>query len=267
MDLQQVFGTDKPVVGMVHLLPLPGSPSYTGDFSEVKDAMIRDASRLVEGGVDGLIVENYGDAPFYADDVPKHTVAYMTVLASELKNKYDVPLGVNVLRNDALGAISVATSVGAEFIRVNIHTGARVTDQGIIEGRAHETLRARKSLNSSVKVFADVSVKHSAKLGERGFKDEVNDAIERGKADAIVVSGKSTGGSVNIEELKKAVEITSELGGKTPVLAGSGVDKENVSEILGHADGAIVGTWFKKNSVTTNPVNTGRVKELIGRVK
>src|SRR5262245_22264078 len=129
------------IIGMLHVPALPGSPQSRLKFSAILTWVLKDADALAAGAVDALLLENFGDVPFYPRRVPPHTVAFMTAIARELKRTFELPLGINVLRNDAESAIAIASAVPADFIRVNIHTGARVTDQGIIEGTAHETLR------------------------------------------------------------------------------------------------------------------------------
>src|SRR5262245_52876600 len=162
MQLSEMFGVAKTVIGMLHAPALPGSPRNTLSLEAIIDWVLKDADALSAGGVDALLIENFGDAPFYPAAVPPDTVTFMTRLAIEVKRRVDLPVGVNVLRNDAKSALAIAAASGAEFIRVNIHTGARLTDQGIIEGAAHETLRRRKSLGAEIRIFADVDVKHSA---------------------------------------------------------------------------------------------------------
>jgi len=232
-------------------------------FSDVVHWVLNDADALAGGGVDALILENFGDAPFYPRRVPAHTVAFMTAIAREVRGRFSLPLGINILRNDAESALAVASAVSAEFIRVNIHTGARVTDQGLIEGAAYETLRYRKSLSSMVKIFADVDVKHSAPLAVRRLADEVEEMVSRGGADAVIVTGTATGKQTDLEDL----HIARQAAGTAPVFAGSGVNVENVSRVLEIADGAIVGTAFKHDGVTTNPVDIERVRALVQAVR
>src|SRR5256885_841159 len=175
----------KIVIGMLHLPALPGAPMYSQSVASIREGLIRDAQILAEGGVHGLMMENFGDVPFYPDRVPAHVIAQMTALACEVRRKVDLPLGINVLRNDGRGALAVAHACGASFIRVNVLCGARVADQGLIQGIAHELLRERALLDAaSIKIFADVDVKHSVALAERALEDEVDDLIKRALADA-----------------------------------------------------------------------------------
>jgi membrane complex biogenesis BtpA family protein len=258
-----VFSQKKPVIGMLHVPPLPGSPQSKFQFDAIIDWIMTDAEALAAGGADGFILENFGDNPFYPRHVPPHTVAFMTALGCEIRRRFKHPLGINVLRNDAESALAIASATGAEFIRVNIHTGARLTDQGLIEGSAHDTLRYRKLLDCDVKIFADVDVKHSAPVAVRPFSEEVEEILSRGCADAIIVTGSATGKVTALDDLKAA----RRAAGGAPVFAGSGVDCSNAAAVLQIADGVIVGTAFKRDGVSTNPVETGRVRALMELVK
>lgn len=258
-----MFGAEKFIIGMLHLPALPGSPLNKLEFDAVIDWVLEDAKALTEGGVHALMMENFGDMPFYPDHVPPHTVAYMSAAAMEVKRQFKLPLGINVLRNDVESALGIAAAVAAEFVRVNVHVGARLTDQGLIEGRAYETVRYRKALGSAIKIFADVDVKHSAPLADSDLETEVEETIGRGCADAVIVSGSATGRQTSLEDLK----IAKAAAGDAHVIAGSGVDASNVAAILGVADAVIVGTSLKRDGVTTNPVDAARVRAFMQAVK
>jgi membrane complex biogenesis BtpA family protein len=253
-------GVKKIVIGMLHLPALPGSPLYGGSIEKIREGLLRDAEVLAEGGVHGLMMENFGDVPFYPDRVPACVIAHMTALACEVRRRVDLPLGINVLRNDGRGALAVAHASGASFIRVNVLCGARVADQGLIQGIAHDLLRERAMLEApDVKIFADVDVKHSAALAERPLKDEVDDLIERALADAIVVSGAGTGKATDPEKVRGVKRVSPQA----PVFVGSGITAQTVHEFLDGADGFIVGTALKNDGVATNPVELSRVKALM----
>ena len=262
MNLEETFGAPAPIVGMVHLDALPGAPGHEGDFESVRTAALRDARALESGGVDALLVENFGDAPFYPDDVPSHVVASMTRVAADLREAVDLPLGVNVLRNDAAAAISVAAAAGGSFVRVNVHAGARVTDQGVVEGRAHETIRLRERLDADVRILADLDVKHSAPLAD-GFSPTIEEVVERGRADGVIISGATTGDGVDRDRLDTVVARRDDLGLDVPVFVGSGVTAETVGNLLDVADGVIVGTALKEDGVTTNPVDPEAVAAVV----
>jgi membrane complex biogenesis BtpA family protein len=260
--------TGRPVIGVLHAPPLPGSPGYGGDLPAVVAAVLRDAEALVAGGVHALLLENFGDAPFFPRRVPRATVAHLTALAAEVRGwlerrQLDLPLGINVLRNDGRAALAVAQAVGGAFIRVNVLCGARVTDQGIITGIAHQLLRDRAALGArQIQILADVDVKHSAPLAARSVEVEASELIYRGGAGAIIVSGAATGqppGTAQLQAVKAAA-------GETPVLLGSGVTPENVAAFAPWVDGYIVGTAFKAEGRIGNPVDPERVKSFMASI-
>jgi membrane complex biogenesis BtpA family protein len=261
--MTHVIDAERPIVGMVHLDALPGAPEFDGDRTAITEAMRRDAQRLAAGGVDALMVENFGDAPFYADDVPQHTVASMAALVADLRRTVDLPIGVNVLRNDAAAAVSIAAATDASFVRVNVHTGTRVTDQGIVSGRAAETVRLRERLDADVDILADIDVKHSAPIAERPLAETLADLIERGHADGIIASGAGTGRETDRDHLEAVVAARDNLGVDVPVFVGSGVTRETVAETLSLADGVIVGSALKHGGEATAPVDEEGVRELV----
>lgn len=256
--------TAHPVIGMVHLPPLPGSPGFTGDWPGLIAAAVRDARALADGGIDGIMLENFGDVPFYKDRVPAETVAAITRAAAAVRDAVDLPLGINVLRNDGLSAMGIAVAVGAAFIRVNVLSGAAVTDQGVIEGRAAELARLRVSLaGQSIRVFADVRVKHAAPLAERPLEDEVEELLHRAGADAVIASGTGTGKPTDVEHLA----CVKQAAGQSAVFVGSGAGLDSAAELLCHADGLIVGTALKEGGRVDRPVDPARVKALMQHVR
>lgn len=250
----------KAVIGMLHLLPLPGSPCAR-PLAAVRKLLIDDAEKLVAGGCHALMMENFGDTPFYPGRVPAHVVAAMTELAAEVRRRHPkVPLGINVLRNDGESALAIAAGVDAAFIRVNVLCGARVTDQGLIQGIAHDLLRLRALLGAeSVAIMADVDVKHSAPLAARPIEYEVDDMVKRGMADAVIVSGSGTGARVAREQL---LQVKAAAGG-LPVFIGSGVSAESLGDVFDHADGFIVGTSLKEGGISSATVDKKRVKNFL----
>jgi len=244
----------KPLIGMVHLKPLPGSYLYEDALADVIEAAVRDAKVIEEAGFDAIMIENFGDTPF-PKNVGKPTVAAFTAVAQEIKRVTSLPVGINVLRNDGIAAYSIAYAVGGEFIRVNVLSGVAYTDQGIIEGVAHELALLRRLLPSGIKVFADVHVKHSTQFSR--FEDAVRDTVERGMADAVIVSGRATGFPVEPQKLQTAKEISTK-----PVLVGSGTTPEVLKKLWKFADGFIVGTWIKEKGRIHNPVDLERAEKL-----
>ncbi|MCA9147869.1 MAG: BtpA/SgcQ family protein [Planctomycetales bacterium] len=254
----------KPAIGMVHLPALPGSPSCVETLAQSITRALRDAEALIDGGMDGLMIENFGDTPFFPSQVPPVTIAAMTATAAEIRRRFSVPLGINVLRNDAHAALAVALASGANFIRVNVLCGARVTDQGIVQGPAHTLLRERRALAADdVQIWADVQVKHSSPISPRPLAEEVVDTIERGQADAVIVSGSATGRAVDPEHLSAV----KQSAGDTPVVVGSGISVESLPRCVSLADGFIVGTSLKHGGQANAPVDVQRVKDFVNALR
>ena len=259
MDLKQTFKTNNPVIGVVHLLPLPTSPRWGGNLKAVLSRAEQEATALAAGGVDGIIVENFFDAPFAKNQVDPAVVSAMTLIVDRLKGMVTIPIGINVLRNDAHSAIAIASCVQTEFIRVNVFTGAMATDQGLIEGEAHKLLRYRRELGSDVGILADVLVKHARPLGTPNLTSAVQDTIQRGLADGVILSGWSTGSPPNKEDL----ELASAAAGDTPVFIGSGANWENISQLMSAADGVIVASSLKRKGKITETIDPIRVAQFV----
>ncbi len=248
-----------PLIGMVHLGALVGAPSFSGDMDDIVRNAVRDATALQQAGFDAILVENFGDAPFFADEVPAVTVAAMTRAVSSVIDSVSLPVGVNVLRNDALSAMSIAAATGASFIRVNVLSGTMFTDQGTLEGKAAEVLRLRNFLGADVKILADVFVKHAVPPTGLTLTQATEDLCERGGADSLVVSGSGTGRPADLA----AVDTVRGACGGLPVYVGSGATVETIGQILRHADGAIVGTAIEVDGQTANPIDPERAAALV----
>lgn len=256
---RKLFPNPRPIIGVVHLHALLGAPHAQRTDVVLKTAL-EDLARYRSGGVDGVIVENFGDAPFEKGRVAPHTIAAMARIASAMRAAApDLPMGVNVLRNDARGAIAIAAACSLEFIRVNVLSGVVVTDQGIIEGEAAAVVRDRSALASQVRIFADLRVKHAAPMREADLGVEVEELIGRAHADAVLVTGSTTGRAPT-EDYVGAVRGASE---SAPVLIASGVDRENLAPLLAVADGLIVGTSMKVAGRTQADVDPKRVRALV----
>jgi len=239
----------KPTIGVVHLRPLPGAPLHS-DFTEVLDCAVRDARALEEGGVDALLIENFGDVPFLKT-APPETVACMTVIAKEIARETSLPLGINVLRNDVVAAIAIAKAVNADFVRANQLIFPSFMPEGFMDANPGEVLRYKRQIGCRAMIFADVRVKHSVQLAK--LEDFVEN-FERSLADAAIITGTSTGSAPDFRTVSRAKRLF-----KAPVLVGSGVNTENVSEFLKLCDGVIVGTYFKKSG----RVEAERVRSLV----
>ncbi len=243
---------------MIHLGPLPGSSRFAGDLDAVVAAAVEDATVLAEAGFDGLMVENFGDAPFYADDVPVETVTSMTRAVLAVVEAAEVPTGVNVLRNDALSALAVASATGAAFIRVNVLSGTMFTDQGPIEGRAADVARKRAHLCPDVQIMADVMVKHATPPPGLTLEAAARDLAERGGAHAIVVSGSGTGFPTSADDVATVAGLSG-----LPVYVGSGATPQTARSLLTVADGVIVGSSLKPGGDTSRPIDAVLAAEFV----
>ncbi len=257
---RSLFGRKKPLIGMVHLAPLPGAPRFSGRLEEVIERAVADADALCRGPVDGLMIENFNDAPFYPDAVEPETVAAITRVAAEVvRRASDRPIGINILRNAWKASLAVAYVVGASFVRMNVFTDPLVTDQGILAGAAHLAVRYRRALGAErVLIFADLYAKHGAPLAPRPLAVVARDMASRGLADAVIVSGDETGTPPREAEIR----VVKDAVPGCPVVVGSGV-AEDTMDLLRHADGAICGSGLKKDGIVTAPVDPERVRRLV----
>jgi hypothetical protein len=235
----------RPLLGMIHLPPLPGSPRARLSLDEAIDYALDEARILESAGMDGVIVENVGDAPFFRESVPAITVAAMAVITKAVRRQTRLAVGVNMLRNACLEALSIASVVGADFIRCNVVIGAYVTDQGIIQGCSAELARLRRTLEHDVAILGDVHVKHASPLFDVPFEDAAADLAERGGVDAVIVSGARSPDPPTFERVdavKRAVRL--------PVLIGSGIGLANAADYYARSDGLLIGeTDFKVDGV------------------
>jgi hypothetical protein len=246
------------VIAAIHLPPLPGSPRYDGDLPAVYGRAVQEAVHLQEWGFDAVLLENYGDAPFQPGAVGAETVASMAACLERVRAACPgLPLGVNVLRCDATAALAIALAGGGSFIRVNLHSGARLTDQGLLQGQAHSTLRRRSEWQArQVAIYADAAVKHSRPLAPQELEDEICDLQERALADAILVTGARTGGAPTEQELRRAKHAAL-----VPVYLASGLSPET-AHLARACDGAIVSSSLRQGGRAGAPLERSRALAL-----
>ena len=257
--ISSIWPTGTPLIGMIHLMPLPGSPTWGGSMNEVVDRAVRDARLLAQAGFDGLMVENYADVPFFRGSVPPETVAAISAAVLPVQRESRLPVGVNVLRNDARAALGIATATGARFVRVNVHTGSMWTDQGLIEGDAANTLRTRAATGADVAILADVHVKHASPPAGSSIEDAAADTWHRGRADGLIVSGSGTGSPTARTDVER---VRASVPG-APVLIGSGATLENIGESLEIADGVIVGSAVMRDGRAGTGVDEGCARAFV----
>lgn len=261
-----LFRVSKPILGTLHVQPLPGSPQFRGGaVADVITHTLGEAKAMLRHGVDGLIVENGWDLPFVKpEDVGFETVASLAAVASFIVREIRLPVGINCLANAVIQSLAIAKASGAHFIRSNQWVNAYVANEGVVEGPAGRALRYRSSIRGeAIRVFADVHVKHGshAIVADRGLAEQVKDA-EFFDSDVLIVTGTRTGDPPNLEELR-TIRDASYL----PVIIGSGLTADNAPELLRYADGAIVGSYFKQDGYWWNAVEESRVETLMSAVR
>jgi len=250
------------VVGVLHLPPLPGSPRPGPARQALVDRALFDADTLAQGGAAGCIIENLGDAPFATTAVEPHVVAHMAVIAVAVAQRFGshLRIGINVLRNAGLDALGIVSATGADFIRINVLSGAMVTDQGIIQGQARELMLYRRRLGLQCQVAADILVKHASPIGELSIQQAARDVYHRGGADMLIVTGAGTGLAADPARLQAARQAVPEA----PLWLGSGLTPENAALYRPHCDAAIVGTYLHRDGCLDEPLDVERVREVVG---
>ncbi|RWP12062.1 MAG: BtpA/SgcQ family protein [Mesorhizobium sp.] len=264
--LVDLFGRTKVVIGVVHLSPLPGAPRYDGEAVEaIYQRGLDDARSYLDGGCDGVIVENHGDIPFAKpDDIGPETAAYMAVISDRIRREFGKPIGINVLANAAIPALAIASASGAGFIRVNQWANAYVANEGFVEGESGRAARYRAKLRANgIRVFADAHVKHGAHaiVADRPVEELVKDLVFF-DADAIIATGQRTGHAADLSYISMIKEAADR-----PTLVGSGVTPDNANDILGIVDGVIIASALKHDGVWWNQVDPARVKTFMSGLR
>ncbi len=257
-------------IGVVHLPPLPGSPGaarvpFDVTMGSVGALALEEVRTFEAAGFDAVILENFGDVPFFKSEVPPETVAAMSIIAAAARQFTKLKVGINVLRNDARAAMAIASVTGCDFIRVNVLSGVAATDQGLIESDAATLMRARELRDPRVSVLADVHVKHAVTLSGNDLEIAIEDLIVRTGADGVVITGPTTGRVTETERLTVARAAVLETGKRVrrvPLYLGSGLSAENARDVLPYVDGAIVGSSVRRGGVAGAPLDRKALKKL-----
>jgi membrane complex biogenesis BtpA family protein len=262
--LEDLFKNPKPVVGVIHVGALPGTPASALTVDELAELAVREAARYRDGGVDGLMVENMHDVPYLRGRAGPEVVAAMAVVARAVKAEARLPVGVQILAGANVESVAVAHAAGLDYVRVEAYAFAHVADEGLIQSSAAELLRFRRRIGAErVRVWADVKKKHSAHAITADVSlGETCATVEFMRGDAVIVSGSATGEPPRAADVKEAKSHC-----RIPVLLGSGVTPENVAEFYDAADGFIVGSYFKEGGLWSNTVESERVERLVGAVR
>jgi membrane complex biogenesis BtpA family protein len=261
---ESIFDGRKPLIAVIHVGALPGTPRSRAGVDELTETAVCEAAVYRDGGVDALMIENMHDVPYLRGSVGPEVVAALAVVGRAVKSESKLPVGVQILAGANLEAIAVAHAAGLDYVRVEAYTFAHVADEGIIESSAAELLRFRRKIGADgVRVWADVKKKHAAhaitadvSLGETAA------AVEFMLGDAVIVTGSTTGEPPRASDVREAKSHC-----RIPVLLGSGVTVENVSEFYDTADGFIVGSYFKESGLWSNTVERARVERLVNAVQ
>jgi membrane complex biogenesis BtpA family protein len=263
--LEKLFRVGKPIIGVIHLAPLPGAPRYEGQrMSEIYAAAEADAKTLSEGGVDGIILENASDMPFSRPEhIGPSTVAALTAACLAVRAIVPNPIGITCVANGVIPALGIAKAVGAGWVRANQWVNAYVANEGFLNGPAPEAMRYRSNIRAGeIAIFADVHVKFGAHAitADRSIAEQATDA-EWFDADVLIASGTRTGSPTEPQEVAEV-----RAGTNLPVIVGSGLTADLVPSLFPTADGAIVGQWLKRDGRWWNPVDPRRVDQLMEAV-
>ena len=254
------------LVGVIHLPALPGSPGCTqavaAAIARATRQAVGEAKTLEGSGFDALIIENFGDNPFFPTVVPPITVSAMSVIASSVRDVTKLPLGINVLRNDGRAALAIAAVTGAQFIRVNVLSGVAATDQGVIEGDAANLMRERamfEAQGTRVQVWGDAMVKHARSLSVDDIEVAVEEVAVRARGDAVIVTGTTTGRAIEMTRLQAAAR--NRTG--APLYLGSGATPENVASLAKFVHGVIVGSALRQKAMAGAPLDGVRIRKFV----
>jgi membrane complex biogenesis BtpA family protein len=263
--LAELFVHRKPVIGVIHLCPLPGAPRYDGTpVRDIYAAAAADARVLADGGIDGIIIENASDLPFSRpEDIGPETVAALTAACLEVRSVVPTPIGITCVANGIMPALAIAKAVGARWVRANQWVNAYVANEGFLNGPAPAALRYRAAIGAKdVRIFADVHVKFGAHAitADRSVAEQATDA-EWFDADVLIATGARTGSPTQVGEVEQV-----RAGTNLPVIVGSGLDADQVPSLFSVADGAIIGQWLKRDGLWWNPVDPARVARLMTAV-
>lgn len=258
MSFTGLFTVERPIIGMVHLLALPGAPAYGGDIDAIYARAYDDAQALAGAGVDALIVENFNDEPFRVGEPEAYDLALMAAITRDIVRRVSLPVGVNVQFNAWGAEIAIAAMCRAQFVRVEVFVDRVISAMGVIDPCAAQIMRYRAALGAKhVQLWADIQTKYTTNITPQPLTQSAKDAQAAG-ADALIVTGAATGSATPLDAVVSVKEVV-----RLPVLVGSGTSLANVRESLHIADGAIVGSSLKVDGVVANPVSLDRTQAFM----
>jgi membrane complex biogenesis BtpA family protein len=259
----KLFGIEKPVIGMIHVEPLPGVPKYSGNVKNIIDKAVNEALLYQSCGIHSLMIENMHDVPYLNKSAGPEITALMSIVLYEIKKAADLPCGIQILAGANKAALAAAHSAGADFIRAEGFVFAHIADEGFFNSDAGELLRYRKQIGAeNILIFTDIKKKHSSHsiTGDTGIVETAK-AAEFFLSDGVIITGSATGTEPSLEEIRLVKQNTS-----IPVLAGSGITSENIDIYREYCDSFIIGSYFKKEGKWFNTVDPDRVKKLMNKL-
>lgn len=258
-----IFGIRKPIIGMIHVKALPGTPDYDYDVKSIIDKSKREAGIYMDAGIDAVIIENMHDVPYLKRNVGPEITSLMSIIGYEIKNTFSCPCGIQILAGANKDAIAAAQSAGLDFIRAEGFVYAHVADEGIMESDAGELLRYRKMIGAEkVLIFTDIKKKHSShSITSDVDIVETAHTAEFFKSDGVVITGVATGKETDVDDVKNVKQ-----NANIPVLIGSGLTVNNIENYFAFADGFIIGSHFKKDGFWKNEIDVTRVRRFMNKV-
>jgi len=260
---KKIFNVAHPIIGMIHIQALPGTPNYKGDIRFVLDEALKEALIYKKAGIDALMIENMHDVPYQKNQVGPEISSMMTLLAHTIKQETNLPMGIQILAGANKEALAVAKAAQLEFIRAEGFVFGHVADEGYIDSQAADLLRYRKQIDAeNIAVFTDIKKKHSSHAITADVSIvETAHAAEFFLSDGLIVTGKQTGAEADTFEIE-----TVKKSSKLPVIIGSGVNIDNVTQYLSISDALIVGSYFKKEGFWKNDLQSERIKNFMEKV-
>ena len=258
-----LFSRSKPVIGVIHVGALPGTPRSSQTISELTTTARREAQLYRESGVDGVMIENMHDLPYLRGEVGPEIVAAMTAIGVEVKTESRLPVGIQILAGANLEAMAVAHAAGLDFIRAEGYAYAHIADEGLIEASAARLLRFRRMIGAmNIQVWTDVKKKHAAHAITADVSlGETAETVEFLGADCVIVTGNATGKPPSAADVREA-----KAHCHLPVFLGSGISADNIGEFYSEADGFIVGSSFKVDGLWSNTVDPARVEKFLRKI-
>ncbi len=257
------FSNRKSIIGMIHVQALPGTPNHKMSLNEISDWAVQEAKQYEKANLDAIMIENMHDVPYTKGQVGPEITAAMTVVAKAIRKAVNLPLGIQILAGANKEALAVAKAANLDFIRAEGFVFGHVADEGYIDSCAAELMRYRKNIDASdVNVFTDIKKKHSSHAITSDVDiAETAHAAEFFLSDGLIITGSSTGKAVDIRELDALKDSVDR-----PILIGSGITVDNISEYWNYANAFIVGSHFKENGYWMNPISDERLSIFMEKV-